>query len=246
MRFQEKVVIITGGAGGIGLITAQRFLQEGARVALWDYSSEGLARASAKLEHGTDKLRAYEINVTDEHQVEHVFQQVEQDLGAVDIIICNAGITRDAMLHKMSVEAFDAVIDVNLKGVFLCGQAAAKRMRERGSGVILSTSSIVGIGGNIGQSNYAATKAGVIAMTQTWARELGSKGVRVNAVAPGFIETEMIQTVPDKVKDLVKSHTSMGRLGKPVEIANAFIFLASEEASFITGQVLSVDGGLRL
>lgn len=246
MRFQDKVVIVTGGAGGIGLATAKRFLEEGARVALWDYNSDGLARASAYLQQDFEELRAYEVNVTDEYQVDSTFRQVEEDLGAVDIMICNAGITRDAMLHKMSVEAFDAVIDVNLKGVFLCGQTAAKCMRERGSGVILSTSSIVGIGGNIGQSNYAATKAGVIAMTQTWARELGSKGIRVNAVAPGFIETEIIQTVPEKVKVMVENHTSLGRIGKPIEIANTFIFLASEEASFITGQVVSVDGGLRL
>jgi len=246
MKLENKVVIITGGAGGIGLVTARRFLEEGAKVALWDLSGPGLNKALESLGATQDRLRAYEVSVTDSFQVEKSLTRVEKEFGAVDIIICNAGITRDAMIHKMSEEDFDQVVDVNLKGVFLCGQAAAKRMRERGSGVILSTSSIVGLGGNIGQTNYAATKAGVIAMTQTWARELGRKGVRANAIAPGFIETEMIGTVPEKVKDLVRSSTSLGRLGKPEEIANVFLFLASEEASFITGQVICVDGGLRM
>ncbi|MBT3784109.1 beta-ketoacyl-ACP reductase [bacterium] len=246
MKFEKMVIIVTGGAGGIGFASARGFLKGGAKVALWDRDPVALKAALDALEYPEDRVRAYELSVNNPQQVEEIFAKVEEDLGEVDVILCNAGITRDAMLHKMEERQFDEVLDTNLKGVFLCGQAAAKRMRERGRGVILSTSSIVGIHGNIGQTNYAASKAGVIAMTKTWARELGPKGVRANAVAPGFVETEMINTVPQKVKDLVCSQTSLGRMGKPEEIANAFLFLASPEASFITGQVLCVDGGLTL
>jgi len=246
MLLENKVAIITGAARGIGFAVAKRFLQEGARVAIWDVNEELLSEASKRLEVGVDRLITMAVNVTNAKAVEESYTKVEEAFAPVDVIVNNAGITRDAMLHKMTEEQWDQVIDVNLKGVFLCGQIAAKRMRERGTGVILSTSSIVGLCGNMGQTNYAATKAGVIAMTQTWARELGGKGVRANAVAPGFTNTEMTAVIPEKVINLMNSKTPMGRFAEPSEIAAAFTFLASDEASFITGQVISVDGGLTL
>lgn len=246
MLLENKVAIVTGAARGIGFAVAKRFLQEGARVAIWDVNEELLSEASKRLEVGEDRLITMAVNVTNAQAVEESYTKVEEAFAPVDVIVNNAGITRDAMLHKMTEEQWDQVIDVNLKGVFLCGQTAAKRMRERGTGVILSTSSIVGLCGNMGQTNYAATKAGVIAMTQTWARELGGKGVRANAVAPGFTNTEMTAVIPEKVINLMNSKTPMGRFAEPSEIAAAFTFLASDEASFITGQVISVDGGLTL
>ena len=178
------------------------------------------------------------VNVCNLQEVQSNLQEIVHEFGAVDIMVANAGITRDAMLHKMNAEQWNQVIDVNLRGVFHCGQAVAQIMREQESGVILSTSSVVGLDGNVGQTNYAAAKAGVIAMTKTWAKELGSKGIRVNAVAPGFTATEMINTIPPKVIEMVVHKTPLARIGQPEEIASAYCFLASEEASFITGQVL--------
>ncbi|MBI4861447.1 MAG: SDR family oxidoreductase, partial [Candidatus Riflebacteria bacterium] len=169
-----------------------------------------------------------------------------RDLGPVDVLVNNAGITRDAMLHKMEEAQWDAVIDVNLKGVFLCGREAARRMRERGRGVILNTASVIGLYGNVGQTNYAATKAGVIAMTRTWAKELGRKGIRVNAVAPGFTLTQMTKAMPEKVLIGLEERTPLGRFASAEEIAAAFAFLASDDAAFVTGHVLSVDGGLTI
>ena len=215
-------------------------------MALWDVSEKGLAEARAKLEVSPERAMTVVVNVTDSASVKAGLDAVEAKLGPVDVLVNNAGITKDAMLHKMGDAEFDAVLDVNLKGVFLCGREAGARMRERGRGVILNTSSVVGLFGNVGQTNYAASKAGVIAMTQTWARELGRKGVRVNAVAPGYIATEMMHTVPEKVLDGIRGKTPMGRLGEPREVAAAFTFLASDDASFINGHVLSVDGGLTL
>ncbi|MCJ8347465.1 3-oxoacyl-ACP reductase FabG [bacterium] len=245
-RLNNKVAIITGSARGIGFATAKRFLEEGANVALWDIQEDLLEKAKETLNLDDSRVRVYKVNVCDQNSVESAYQEVENDFGSVDIIVNNAGITKDAMLHKMSEEQFDQVINVNLKGVYLCGQAAAKKMREHGHGVILNTSSVVGIYGNIGQTNYAASKWGVIGMTKTWAKELGSKGIRVNAVAPGYTMTEMMETVPEKVLDTLKATTPLKDLGQPEDIANAFLFLASDEAKFVTGHVLSVDGGLTI
>jgi len=246
MRLTGKTAIITGGARGIGFATARRFLYEGANVALWDVQSDLFEDALRQLELGPDRVRAYQVDVTSREQVQQGLDRVASDLGPVDVFINNAGITRDAMLHKMTDEQWDAVIDVNLKGVFLCGQEAALRMRERGHGVILNTSSVVGLYGNVGQTNYAAAKFGIIGLTKTWAKELGRKGIRVNAVAPGFTLTEMVKTVPEKILDHMKGMTSLQRLGEPEDIAAAFAFLASDDAAYITGQVLSVDGGMTL
>lgn len=245
MALQDKVAIITGGARGIGYAIAERFLKEGAKVALWDVSEEGLQKAREYL-GGNGRVITQVVNVTKESEVKEAMDAVEAELGPLDIMVNNAGITRDAMLHKMDEAKWDAVIDVNLKGVFLCGREAGTRMRERGSGVILNTSSVVGLYGNIGQTNYAAAKAGVIAMTQTWAKELGGKGVRVNAVAPGYTMTEMMQTVPEKILDELRSKTPLKRMGEPKDIAAAFAYLASDDAAYVTGHVLSVDGGLTI
>lgn len=245
MNLNNKVAVITGGARGIGFAVAKRYLDEGARVALWDILEETVKEAREKLA-GSGEVRAYVVDVTSSEQVKAAMDRVEADLGPVDIMVNNAGITRDSMVHKMSDEAWDAVINVNLKGVFTCGREAAGRMRTRGTGVIINTTSIVGSFGNIGQTNYAASKAGVIGMTRTWAKELGRKGVRVNAVAPGFTMTEMMGTVPEKVLDMIRDKTPLNRLGQPGEIAAAFAYLASDDAAFVTGQVLGVDGGLVL
>lgn len=245
MKLEKMVALITGGAGGIGLATAEKFGKEGARLVLWDMSEEALAKARTKLSDAGYEVRTDVVDVSNAEQVTEALEAVENDFGTVDVLINNAGITRDGMLHKMTEDAFDKVIAVNLKGVFLVGQACAKRMRERGAGVILNTSSVVAHQGNIGQTNYAATKAAVVNITQTWAKELGPKGVRVNAVAPGFTATEMVLTVPEKILDKLRGQTPLRRLAEPSEIAAAFAFLASEEAAFITGHCLNVDGGLQ-
>ena len=246
MRLKGKTAIITGGARGIGFAIAKRFVEEGASVALWDVLEDQLAEAKAKLSINGNRGVTQKVDVTKAEEVKQAMDRVEAELGRVDVMVNNAGITRDAMLHKMDESQWDSVIDVNLKGVFLCGREAGSRMRERGTGVILNTSSVVGLYGNVGQTNYAAAKAGVIAMTQTWAKELGAKGVRVNAVAPGYTMTEMMQTVPEKVLDALKDKAPLKRLGKPEDIAAAFAYLASDDAAYVTGHVLSVDGGLTL
>lgn len=244
MKLSGKVAVITGGARGIGFAVARRFLDEGARVALWDVAGDAVGEAAARL--GGPDVRGQVVDVTSSAAVSAALDEVEALFGPVDIMVANAGITRDAMLHKMDDDQFDAVISVNLRGVFVCGREAGKRMRERGRGVILNTSSVVGLHGNIGQTNYAAAKAGVVAMTQTWARELGPRGVRVNAVAPGYVATEMMRSVPEKILAALQDKTPLRRLGQPEDIAAAFAFLASDDAAYVTGAVLRVDGGLTL
>ncbi|HKK56104.1 SDR family oxidoreductase, partial [Marinobacter sp.] len=188
--------------------------------------------------------RFVNVNVADHEAVDKAMANLNEQWGRLDVLVNNAGITRDGTLLKMDHEKFTSVVDVNLTGVFNCGKAAASIMAEQGSGVILNASSVVAHNGNFGQSNYVATKSGVIGMSKTWAKELGRKGIRVNAVAPGFINTSMVETVPDKVLDQLKGNTPLGRLGEPEDIANAYLFLASDSAAFITGTVLKVDGGL--
>jgi len=243
-RLNHKVAVITGGAKGIGKQTAIRFFEEGASVAIWDIDAEAGRALSVELGNATGRVRFYQVNTTELSAVNKAMQQVRDDFGRIDILVNNAGITRDASLKKMSPEQWQQVIDVNLTGVFNCTKAVYPIMAENGGGRILNAASVVGIYGNFGQTNYVATKAGVIGMTKVWARELGRKGITVNAVAPGFINTEMMATVPENVLDGLRQKTPLGRLGEPVEIANAYLFLASDEASFITGTTLSVDGGL--
>lgn len=243
-KFKESVVLVTGGADGIGRVTAQKFLEEGASVEIWDLNSEAAERALSSWKEKGFNVRFQKVNVADHEAVDAAIDSMKAYWRRLDILINNAGITRDGTLLKMEHQNFKSVIDVNLTGVFYCGKAAATIMAEQGSGVIINASSVVAHNGNFGQTNYAASKSGVIGMSKTWAKELGRKGIRVNAVAPGFINTSMVESVPDKVLDQLKRNTPLGRLGEPEDIANAYLFLASKEASFITGTVLNVDGGL--
>ena len=243
-NFEGSVVLVTGGADGIGRVTAQKFLEAGASVEIWDLNDEA---GNEAVESWTDQgfnSRFVNVNVADHEAVDKAMADLKEHWGRLDVLVNNAGITRDGTLLKMDHEKFTSVVDVNLTGVFNCGKAAASIMAEQGSGVILNASSVVAHNGNFGQSNYVATKSGVIGMSKTWAKELGRKGIRVNAVAPGFINTSMVETVPDKVLDQLKGNTPLGRLGEPEDIANAYLFLASDSAAFITGTVLKVDGGL--
>jgi len=250
MRLKDKVCLITGGAAGIGKVTAQRFAQEGARVAFCDVNKEAGEALLAEL--GPDSSFTV-VNVADRAEVQAWVDAAIARYGRVDVLINNAGITRDAMFVKvkdgqlvkqMEESAFDLVMDVNLKGVFNCAQAVAPFMIKQGGGVIVNSSSVVGLYGNIGQSNYVATKAGVIGLTKVWARELGRSGIRVNAVAPGFIMTEMVKKMPEEVLAGMRSRTPLGRLGDPSEIANTFLWLASDESSYVHGATISVDGGI--
>jgi len=245
----RKNVVITGGARGLGRAGAERFLRsEEWTVALFDVNEEQLAKTAGELgeKYGAENVFWQKVDVTSRESVEKAVAQVIEKAGSVDALVNNAGITRDAMLHKLEEKDWDVVINVNLKGAFLCGQAVASHMKGRKTGVIINTSSVVGVHGNIGQSNYAASKFGIIGLTKTWAKEMGKDGIRVNAVAPGFTMTEMLESVPEKVLTSVAEKTPIRRLGKPEDIANAYYFLAGDESSFITGHVLSVDGGLVL
>jgi 3-oxoacyl-[acyl-carrier protein] reductase len=241
-RLKDKVAIITGAAKGIGFSTAQRFAQEGAIVILTDVNLESVKAAAAQIRNA----EAYAMNVTDRASIQAAVDQVMQKHGCIDILINNAGITQDARLVKMTEAQFDVVIDVNLKGVFNCTQLIVPHMLEAKSGAIVNASSVVGIYGNFGQTNYSATKFGVIGFTKTWARELGPKGIRVNAICPGFVATEMVKAMPENILQDIERRSWLGRLGTPEEIANVYLFLASHEASFVNGVALEVSGGISL
>jgi 3-oxoacyl-[acyl-carrier protein] reductase len=246
MRLQDKVAVITGAANGIGLEAAEVFAREGAKIAMADFNAEqGEARAQGLREKGYE-VSFFQVNVADRESVDAMVENVRAAYGNIEILVNNAGITRDAMLSKLKPEDFQQVLDVNLTGVFHCTQAVLPSMIENGRGKIINTSSVSGVYGNIGQTNYAATKAGVVGMTKTWAKELGRKGINVNAVAPGFIETGMTAKVPEKVLDQMKAMVPLARLGKPEDIANAYLFLASDESNYVNGTVLHVDGGIMM
>lgn len=238
-RLEGKVAIITGGSSGIGKATSRKFASEGAKVIIWDVNQEAGEKLAVELNGKFDK-----VNTADYEEVGRAAKNVFNDHGKIDILINNAGITRDATLKKMTPEQWQQVVDVNLTGVFNCGQQVQHYMVQAGSGRIINASSVVGIYGNFGQSNYVATKAGVIGMTKVWARELGSKGITVNAVAPGFIATDMVMAMPANVIDIMKAKVPLGELGKPEDIADAYCFLASDEAKYINGATISVDGGM--
>jgi len=244
MRLKDKVAIITGAAGGLGRATALTFAREGAKIVVADVNEEAGKKVVAEILQAGGAAHFARVNVADPESVNRMVAGTVTQYGKIDILINNAGILADARLVKLEIAQWQRVIEVNLTGVFLCGQAVARVMETQGRGVILNAASVVGLYGNFGQSNYVAAKAGVIGMTKTWARELGKKGIRVNAVAPGFIETDMIKAIPEKVIAMLKEKTPLARMGTPQDIANAYLFLASEEASFITGTVLSVDGGI--
>jgi len=250
---KEKVVIVTGAAAGIGRGTAERFAEEGCRVAAWDVADAGADELVAALEAAGGEAMFRKVDVADSAQVEAAVAAVVERWGGVDVLVNNAGIVRDAQLVKykdgvvasrMTDEQWNAVIGVNLQGVFNCTRAAVPRMIAGGGGVVLNASSVACLNGNFGQTNYVATKAGVIGMTKTWARELGKFGIRVNAVAPGFVATEIIKAMPEKVLQGMIGHTPMGRIGDVRDIANAYLWLASDAATWVTGTTLSVDGGL--
>jgi 3-oxoacyl-[acyl-carrier protein] reductase len=243
-RLQNKVSLITGAAQGIGLATALKFAREGAIVVVCDVNPKAVDAAVALCQAEGATAKGYVMDVTQRPMVDSVVASVMAEFGRVDVLVNNAGITQDARLQKMTLEQFDRVVDVNLRGVFHCSQAVADIMVAQGSGVILNASSVVGIYGNFGQTNYAATKFGVIGFTKTWSRELGPKGVRVNAVAPGFVSTPILQTIPEKVIHEMEQRVPMRRLGQPEEIANVYAFLASDEASYVNGIVMEVAGGL--
>jgi len=250
MHLTNKVAIITGGAAGIGKATALKFIQEGAKVIICDVNEQA---GNAFVEETGGAIRFDKVDVTNRQAVQTWIDDVVAQFGHIDVLVNNAGITRDAqfvkfkdgqMVGQMSEEAFDLVVAVNLKGVFNCTQAVVPHMIKNGGGVVLNASSVVGLYGNFGQTNYAATKFGVIGMTKTWARELGKYQIRVNAVCPGFILTEMVLKMPENVLAAMAAKTPLGRLGKPEEIANVYAWLASDEASYIHGAAISVDGGV--
>lgn len=245
-RLAGKIAIITGGAAGIGKAAVQRFVEEGATVSIWDVAQAQGEALSLELNQAGHQTEFRQVNVVDSDAVnDHVSQMIEK-YGQIDILVNNAGITRDATLLKMDTSQWEQVIDVNLKGVFHCAQAVGREMVKKRAGVIINTSSVVAVYGNFGQTNYVASKSGIIGMTKVWAKELGRKGIRVNAVAPGFIATEMVLSVPEKILNSLKEKTPLRRLGDPKDIANAYLFLASDEAAFINGALINVDGGLVL
>ncbi len=248
MRLEGKVALITGGAAGIGKATAERFLEEGAQVVICDVREEA---GQAVVQELGPKVTFYKVDVADREAVQAWVDDVAEKLGQIDVLVNNAGILADAALVKvkdgelvkqMTEADFDRVIAVNLKGVFNCTQAVAPYMIRQGGGVILNASSVVGLDGNFGQTNYVATKAGVIGMTKVWAREFGRHNIRVNAVAPGLIATEILDSMPEKVLEAMRARIPLGRMGRSREVANVYLFLASDEASFVSGAVMRVDG----
>jgi 3-oxoacyl-[acyl-carrier protein] reductase len=243
VRLENKVAIITGAGRGIGQATALRFAKEGANVVVADIEQAIVQAVVDEITAESGTAFPIQVDVTDRDSVDQMVALVIAQYGRIDILINNAGITRDAQLRKMTSESFDQVVDVNLKGVFNCAQAVLPTMLEQGSGVILNASSVVAANGNFGQTNYVATKAGVTGMTKVWARELGRKGIRVNAIAPGFINTRMTEDIPDKVMEKLLERIALNRMGEAEEIANAYLWLASDEASYVNGHVLAVDGG---
>jgi 3-oxoacyl-[acyl-carrier protein] reductase len=252
MRLRDKVCLITGGAAGIGKATAEKFIREGAQVVICDVDQEAGQVVAEELGNGT---LFYQVDVTNREAVQAWVDDVVAKLGRVDVLVNNAGITRDGLFIKykngelvgqMSEKDFDLVIAVNLKGVFNCAQAVTPQMISQGGGVILNASSIVGLYGNFGQTNYAATKFGVIGMTKTWSRELGKYNIRVNAICPGFILTEMVQKMPEKILEGLAAKTPLGRMGTPEDVANLYCWLASDEAAYIHGAAISIDGGMVL
>ncbi|WP_373425376.1 beta-ketoacyl-ACP reductase [Paracholeplasma vituli] len=239
MKLQGQVAIITGGAKGIGMEIAKAFASEGAKV---------IAADMGEMTYECENVVYKKLNVTDSQGCKTFFDEVMAEFGHIDILVNNAGITKDAMTRKMTDEQWDAVINVNLKGVFNLTRHVRPQMENQGKGSIINISSVVGVFGNIGQANYAATKAGVIGLTMTWAKEFARKGanVRVNAIAPGYVMTDILKTVPQELLDGFAKLTMLGRLGQPEEIAKAALFLASDDSSYITGQTLNVNGGMRL
>jgi 3-oxoacyl-[acyl-carrier protein] reductase len=253
MRLKDRVTIVTGGANGIGRAVVKTFADHGAKVAIWDLDDKNGNQFCEDIKsQGKDAIYQH-VDVSDSQEVENAVADILKEWNRIDVLINNAGILRDGQLIKfkngevvkrMTDDMFDIVINVNLKGVFNCTRAVIPTMITQKSGVVLNASSIVGIDGNFGQTNYVATKSAVIGMTKVWSRELGRYGIRVNAIAPGFIATEILQSMPEKIIEGMIAKTPLGRMGETKDIANAYLFLASDEASFISGTTLRVDGGI--
>jgi len=239
LKLEGKIALITGAAAGIGKTTAELFIQEGATVIACDMTP---------IDYQLEGLEGYELNVTDGEKCAELFKHIVEKYGKIDILVNNAGITRDAMTAKMTDEQWDMVIDVNLKGIFNLTRHIGPHMAEIGNGSIINIASVVGEFGNIGQANYAATKAGIYGLTKSWAKEFARKGaaVRVNSVSPGYIMTDILKTVSEELLDKFAKQTMLGRLGEPIEVAQSILFLASDEASYITGENISINGGMRL
>ncbi|WP_298473150.1 3-oxoacyl-ACP reductase FabG [uncultured Psychrobacillus sp.] len=246
MRLQDKVAIITGAANGIGSAAVQRFVEEGAKVVLADFDQQAGTSLENELREQGYSAFFIQVDVADRKSVDAMVDQTIERFGEIHILINNAGITRDAMLTKMTEEDFSRVLDVNLKGVFNCTQAVVPYMVGNQYGKIINTSSVSGVYGNVGQTNYAASKAAVVGMTKTWAKELGRKGLNVNTVAPGFTLTKMVAKMPEKIIEQMQSVVALQRLAEPRDIANAYLFLASDESSYVHGHVLQVDGGIMM
>ncbi|MGH7949582.1 MAG: 3-oxoacyl-ACP reductase FabG [Candidatus Binataceae bacterium] len=243
MRLKDKASIITGSARGIGRATALKFAAEGAIVVVCDLDRSSVDAVVNEIRSAGGQALGFVVDVTNPKSIETMVSAVVAKYGRVDVLVNNAGIVADAQFRKMSEDQFDRVIEINLKGTYNCARAVVDVMISQNSGVILNASSVVGLYGNFGQTNYAASKFGVIGMAKTWARELGRKGIRANAVCPGFVETTLVRSIPEKVMKAMVERVPLGRLAKPEEIANTYAFLASDEASYINGAVIEVSGG---
>jgi 3-oxoacyl-[acyl-carrier protein] reductase len=246
LSLRDRVAVVTGAGRGIGAATAKAFAAAGAHVALLDKDGAAATRVAEEIAAAGGEALHFDTDVTDAFAVERVFDGIVEEYGRFDVLVNNAGILRDARLTEVSDEDFHDTLDVNLRGAMVCARLATTHMLARGAGRILSATSVVARMGNFGQTSYAASKGGIIAMTRTWARELGPKGITANAVAPGFIETDMVRSVPEKVLERFRERIPAGRLGRPEEVADVYLFLASDLASFINGAVVGVDGGLML
>lgn len=247
MRLKDRVAIVTGGAQGIGKAIALALAKEGAKIILWDIKIEEVERTSNEIAQSCQvETSAYQVNVTNCSEVENIVKKILDKFSKIDILVNNAGITRDNLILRMTEEEWDSVLAVNLKGVFNCTKAVSRVMLKQHSGKIINIASVVGLLGNPGQANYSASKGGVIALTKTCAREFAKRNINVNAIAPGFIKTAMTEKLDPKVKETLLEQIPMGRLGEPEEVAKLVLFLCSEEANYITGQVISLDGGMHM
>lgn len=245
MRLKDRVAIITGGARGIGKKISQTFLKEGASVYIFDVNEEEGARTVGELQPAYDgKVIFFKVDITDEKSVEQSIEKIIEAEGRIDILVNNAGITRDNLILRMSLEDWKKVIDINLTGAFICSKHTVKYMVKNRSGKIINISSIVGVHGNAGQSNYSSSKAGIIGLTKTLARELAGRNILVNAIAPGYIETEMTKKLSDKIKEKLMEQIPTGRLGSVDDVAKTALFLASDDSNYITGTVINLDGGM--
>ena len=244
MELQNKVALVTGGAQGIGKTIGEELTRAGAHVVLGDVNLEGAQVTAEAINNNGGSASAIKIDVSNATEVQQVFDFIMKDKKPVDIVVNNAGITRDGLMLRMKEIDWDLVLDINLKGSFLCSQQAAKQMMKQKSGVIVNISSIVGVMGNFGQANYSASKAGVIGLTKTLAREVASRGIRVNAVAPGFIDTEMTRTLDETIRQKLIEQIPLSRLGLPEDVASGVSFLVSDKSSYITGQVINLNGGM--